>query len=315
MALSINELNAVSHEYFDQTILQEVYDEIPFLAILKSKNKVTTDGGSQIQFPIRYKALGTFQAVSPRQQIEFSSEETRTAGVVDWAYLEAHTMLHWDEKVKNSGKGQIIDLAKDKAAELKDEFYEGFSTQLWATSTRSTNELERLATIVDSSSTYAGIAVADDSNWASAEDSSTTTLTIRALQTARNNATFGKNGPSYHFTTKELVSKYESILLPHMRFESTDMKKAMDLGFQALSFYGAPVIFDTHIPDNAWYGLDMDKFELRMHPDYAMQVSDWEPLTQAGFIHATAKFMSATCQLVCKLRKTSFKFTALNAAL
>lgn len=315
MALSIEELNAVSHEYFDKTIIQEVYDENPFLALLKSKKKITTDGGTQIQFPIRYKALGTFQSVSPRQQIEFSSEETRTAGVVDWAYLEAHTVLHWDERVKNSGKGQILDLAKEKADELKEEFDEGFSDQIWATTARSTNELERVNTIVDSASSYAGIAVSDDSNWAGVEDSSSTTLTVPLLQIAKNSATFGKNGPTHHFTTKNLLSKYESILLPYMRYESTDMKKMLDLGFESVGFYGAPVTFDTHLTAGYWFGLDLNHWELRMHPDFAMQVSDWEELFQAGFPHARAKFMSATCQLVCKLRKTNFKFTALNYAL
>ena len=183
MALSIDDLNAVSHEYFDKTLVQEVYDEIPFLALLKAKKKVTTDGGTQIQFPLRYKALGTFQTVSPRSQIVFQSEETRTAGVVDWGYFMATTVLHWDEKVKNAGKGQIVDLAKDKAQELKDEFHEGLSDEIWATTSKPTNGLERINTIVDSADTYAGIAVADDANWAAQESSSYTTLTVRLMQT------------------------------------------------------------------------------------------------------------------------------------
>jgi len=315
MALSISELNAVSHEYFDDAIIQEVYDEIPFLALLKSKKKINTDGGTQIQFPIRYKALGTYQTTSPRQQIVFQSEETRTAGVVDWGYVTATTMMHWDEKVKNSGKGKIVDLLKDKAVELKDEFYEGFSDDIWATTARPTNGIERLNTIVDAADTYAGIAVADDANWKAVEDSTNTTLTLRLLQGLRNDATFGKSKPSYHFTTRDLLSKYESILQPHVRYDSSDVKRALDLGFDAVSFYGAAVMADPHIPANYWFGLDLDSFELRTHPEFAFTVSDWKEMHQAGFPHAVSKIMTATCQLVCKLRKTSFKCSALNADL
>ena len=313
MALSVSELNAVSHEYFDKTLIQEVYDEIPILALLKAKKKVTTDGGTQIQFPLRYKALGTFQTTSPRAQLVFQSVETRTAGVVDWGFFTATTMLHWDEKVKNAGSGKIVDLAKDKAQELKDEFYHGLSTEIWATTARPTNGMERINTIVDSADTYAGIAVADDANWKAAESASYTTLTVRLLQEYRNDATFGKSKPTHHFTTRDLLSKYESILLPYMRYDSSDMKQAMDLGFDAVSFYGAPVMADPYVTSGYWYGVDLENFELRLHPDYAFEVSDWEPLFQAGYIHATAKAMSMTGQLVCKLRKTNFKLTGLVA--
>lgn len=312
MALAISELNAVSHEYFDPTLTQEVYEEDAFLSWLKAKNKIITNGGTQIQFPIRYKALGLTATTHPRQQISFESEDTRTAGVVDWAYILGKSMIHWDEKVKNGPKGQIIDLVKDKTLELKEDFMSHFSSQLWATSTKGTDDLERLDTIVDSADSYAGIAVSDDALWASTEDSTSTTMTLRLLQNARNDASFGKRGPTVHFTTHDLLSKYESILQPHVRYESTDTKKMLDLGFGNVSFYGAPVVASPFCPDAAWFGLDMDAFELHVHPEYNFKASEWMELPQAGFPNAVGKFMYFTGQLVCKLRRTSFKFTALN---
>jgi hypothetical protein len=313
MALSISELNAVSHEYFDKTLMQEVYEESAFVSWLKAKNKIVTNGGTQIQFPIRYKALGQTATTHPRQQISFESEETRTAGVVDWAFILGKTMIHWDEKVKNGPKGQIIDLVKDKSLELKEDFMHEFASQLWATTSKGTDDLERIATIVDSSTSYAGIAVSDDPLWASTEDGSTTVMTLRLLQKARNAATFGKRLPTVHFTTRDLLSKFESILQPHVRYESEDTKRMLNLGFSNVSFYGAPVVADTYIPSGNWYGLDMEAFELHVNPEYNFKLSDWMELPQAGFPNAAGRFMYFTGQILCKLRRTSFKFTALDA--
>lgn len=312
MALTYSELDSVSQKYFDQTLTQQVYEEDPFYAKVFKKNNVTWSGGSQIQWPIRYTKLGTGQWFGARDQIAYTGNETRTAAIESWKYLNAQTVIHMDEKIKNGGKGQIIDLVKDKTQELREEITDKFSTAIYAT-TAAANAITPLSTIVDSATTYAGIAVADASEWASQEDGSVTELSLYgqySLSYYINLCSFGKNSPTYHITTKNLLAKLESLLEPQKRYED---KETADIGFRNITFHGGNVVVATpYMTSGYWYGLDMDQFEIRYHPDYNFKTTDWMELPQAGYPYAAAKIVTWAGNLLCRMRKTSFKLTALD---
>ena len=312
MALSISELQAVSKKYYDETCTQQVFDEDPFLALLKSRHKVTISGGESIQFPIRYTKLGLAGGTGFRTKVDFSTKETRTGGVLEWAPVQGYTMLHWDERVKNAGEGKIVNLAKEKAQEMTEDFQDALSTMLWGTST---SYIAPLSQIVDSSDTYAGIAVSDASAWAATEDGSTTVMKLYgsgSLSYSRNAATFGKHMPTHHFTTRNLASKFESLMEPKQIYEDKEMA---NIGFRAITFHGCPVIGNPYVSAGDWYGLDMTVFELVVHKDDNLKVSDWFSLEQAGYPRAVAKYMSMVANLKCVMRKSNFKYTALDYTL
>jgi len=268
-----------------------------------------------MQWTIRYKELDNAKATGPRSKVDFSSEETRTGADIDWTYYDAQTLIHWDEQVKNSGKGKIIDLVKDKSAEVLEDLQNKLYKAVFATSGTAGTDLEYLSKIVDSGAAYGGIAVADASEWASAEDSSTTTLKLfgdASLSYMRNQATFGTEQPTMHITTRDLVSKFESLLQPQQRYEDKTMA---NLGFSAMTFHGVPVLGDVFCPAGYWYGLDMKAFELREHSDYGLTVGDWFELPQAGYPNAKAKYVSWVGNLLARRRNTSFKFSALDYTL
>jgi len=177
MALTYTELDSVSKKYYDDTITQQIYEDDPFYAKVLKKQNVTWSGGSKIQWPIRYTKLDTAQWFGPRDQIAYMGKETRTAAEQEWRYINAVTTIHMDEKIKNGGQGQIIDLVKDKTAELSEDMLNKYCTAIYATSAAA-NAITPLSTIVDSAATFGGIAVADASEWASQEDGSTTELSI-----------------------------------------------------------------------------------------------------------------------------------------
>jgi len=312
MALTYDEFDAVSSQFFDQTLTQQVYEDDPFYTKVAKKNNVTWSGGQQIQWPIRYTKLGMAENVGLRDQVTYQGKQTRTAAVLDWTAIVGQALIHLDEKVKNSGKAKIVDLVKDKTEELREDMLDKFCTNLYATS-QGTNAFVPLSTIVDSASTYGGIAVADAAEWASQEDSTTTELTLYgagSLSYYINLCTFGKNSPTFHLTTKNLLSKLESLIEPQKRYEDKEMA---DIGFKNISFHGGnTVIQSPYMPAAAWYGLDMDQFEIRYNPDYNFETSAWFNLPQAGYPWAAAKTCIWMGNILCRMRKTSFKFTALD---
>jgi hypothetical protein len=314
MALTYDELDTVSTPFYTKEITSQIYDKSAFFNKLKRNNSITTDGGTEIRFPIRYKELGTAKAMGPREQLLYTQLATRTTGVQEWKYYEVHTMMQWDEKIQNSGKEKIVNLMADKAEEMQEEMSEKLSDDLFAT-TAVTNQFSALDEIVDSGDTYAGIAVADAAAWAATEDSTTTRLILYgsgSLSYMINTATFGNRKPTFGLTTRNIKSKLESLLQPQERFVDKDTANA---GFPNVEFLGIPFVGDSHCTTAYIYGLDMDMFELRVHKDADFKVNGWSDLTQAGFPNTSIKTMFLVCNTVCKLRKTSFKFSAIDYTL
>lgn len=311
MALAISEVNTVSHRYFDKSAKQQVYEDSPFFQKLKQNRAIKWDGGTELQFPIRYRKLARADAVGSDQKVTFETKATRTAGLVEWTYYNVDAMITWAERVKNSGKQMIVNLLADKAEEMLQDMQDRFSTDLYTTNPNGLG-FTSLAVIVDAADDYAGIAVSDAAAWASTEDTTTTELVLYAANSLSymiNQATFGKWGPDLHLTTRDLASKFESLVEPQKRY--TD-KSMADAGFKNVTFHGVPVIGDVFCTSGDWYGLCMKVFELRYHPDFNFDVSDWEKLFQAGFPRNFGKVMSWAGNLCCTMRKCNFKFTALD---
>lgn len=314
MALTYSELNSVSKNYFDDKIHSQVYEESPFYMRMKKKNKVTYSGGIQVQFPIRYQKLEHAGEIGPREQIVFRGKDTRTAGVLDWAYYEADTTLEWDEKIKNAGKGKIIDLMRDKAKELKEDLLYKLAYNFVTATSQGTRDLVPLSVIVDAAGSYAGISVSDASEWASPEDNSTTTMAIygeNSLSYAFNQATFGVNHPTCYFTTRDLLSKLESLLQPQVRYTSDEK---LDKKFPNVMFNGGTAYGDVFMPDKYFYGIDENAFEVFVK-EGEDEVTDWFSLEQAGRPKTLAKVAFWVGNVKCDMRKTSFKFSNLDYTL
>jgi len=315
MALDIAEANAVSSKFFDKTMTQDVYEKSPFYVRLKSKGNVSTDGGTQITWPYRYKAQGKTSFVGPRQQMTYEQIETRTQAVLDWKYMFAHAMISWDETVKNSGKSQIVNLLSDKATEMREDMLDVFATALFAT-TPGANDISSLNEIVDGTTTYAGISYSDAPQWKAANDDGTKTELVlygaSSLSYAMNQATFGSDKPDLILTTRNLWSKFESLIEPQKRYygdKNSDLGKA---GFTTLQFHSADVVSDVYCTDAYMFGLDTKQFELRYHPKFNMTVSPWDKLDQAGYPYAMVKKCPWVGNLMCRQRRSNFKFSTLD---
>ena len=311
MALTYSELNTVSKQYYDDEITQQIYEASPFWMRMKKKNKVSYSGGIEIQFPTRYRKLNTAKAIGPREQIIFTGRDTRTAAVIPWTYYTAYTTLEWDERIKNAWKGKIIDLARDKARELKEELADQLATDVVTDTSQGTNALVPLDDIIDSATTYGGIAVSDSASWLATEDSSTTTMTLYgsgSLGYMFNQTTFGQDHPTCYFTTRDLLSKLESLLQPQIRYESDE---ALDKKFPNVIYQGGACFGDVYMPANAFYGVDENAFEVAVKSGED-RTMEWFSLEQNGRPNTLAKASFWVGNIKCNMRRTSFKYTALD---
>lgn len=310
MALTHTEAEAVSREFFYPTMEACAYDFSPFFAKLKAKNAVV-DGGTMISFPIRYDKLGRAKSVGWDEQWNFGKKKTRTQADINWCLYRGDAMITLEDIIKNDGKGRKVDLIKDKLKEMKEDVEETMAKDLYTQSTDD-NAMDALSTIIDSTGSYAGILPSDAANWASTEDSSTTTLVIfgeNSLTYMIAQATFGKKSPNFHLTSKLLYNKFLAIFDAGRRYGDADLLKA---GFKTATFNGDPVTMDAFCPEGSWFGINIDEFEMCYHPDHNFKVYGWEDMRGQGMPGTLTNLEDFIGALKCTDRKSNFKFTALD---
>lgn len=236
--------------------------------------------------------------------------------MLDWKYLVGQNMISWDERVKNSGKPMVVNLINDKTTEMREDMADKFATALHAV-TPGSNDISSLPQIIDSTTTYAGIAYTDAAAWAAQEDSTQDELVLygdASVSYLMNQATLGKNKPDLYLTTRDLWSKFESLIEPQKRYYNKDTALAK-AGFTSLYWHDAEVVSDVYTQTGYLYGIDCKQFEIRYHPDYNFLTSKWFKLEQAGYPYAMAKTSAWAGNILCRMRRTSFKFTNLDYTL
>jgi hypothetical protein len=327
--MDYTEAQAISDNGFDDVLHSQVYDNVPLLIKLKDMKQVQSGGGGrQWTWTIRIAKFGKANAVDPRADITYVAKETRTEVLDTPKYYLVSNILPWDKLRENKGKAQKIDLIADATKELKEDMDDRIGTDLY-TANPNGNGITPLSTIVDSTATYAGLAyndaAIDTGSWNSIEDSATTKLelyggvygtsTNNSLSSMVNAATFGKNGPGFHLTTKDLKSVFEAALEAQKIYQVNAKlgdKTMANAGFDSVLFKGSPVVADPYCPAGSWYGLDLDAFFLLYDPDFYFKPTKWEKLGSEQE-YALKKNLATVIQMKCDRRRTSFKFTALDA--
>jgi hypothetical protein len=329
--MTYTEAETISRDGFNDALTQTVYDSVPLIVKLKSMKKMLDKGGGdKWTWPVRIAKFGKANAVDPRGDIDYIAKETRTQIYDVPRYYEVPGLIPWDKLRANKGDSQKIDIIADAFAEMKEDMDDWLGTDIYTANPNGLG-ITPLTTIVDATATYGGLAYNDASitsgAWHSAEDSATTKLelfgglygtsTYQSLSSMCNYATFGKNGPNFHLTTKDLKSTFESQLESQKVYQvntKVSDKTMADAGFENVLFKGAPVIGDPYCTAGSWFGLDTRVFDLLYDSEYWMKTTPWEKPSSAQQ-YAMKKNLCAVLQLACSNRRVNFKFTALDSTL
>ena len=329
MAFTFSEAQAVSDLGFDDAIHDQVYDDHPFWKKLELEEQVESSGGGrQWTWPVKVKQYSKANAVDPNDRVNYIDKETRTLAAVDPKYYVGTGVISWKKNRENKGKAQLIDLVKNKSEEVKEDFMDRLNTDLWTANPNGLG-IEPISSIVDSSTSTASAGITpsdcDTGAWVSPEDSATTkmefyggvygTTTYQSISSMTNAARFGGNGPTMYLTTKDLRSVFESILEAHQQFNAKLSDEQMaSAGFKNVAFHGIGVFDDPYVPAGSFYGLDMKALYIFKDPSDYLEVTKWEKHS-TEYPKAMVKSMFAVLNLKWERRRTSFKFTALDASL
>lgn len=258
----------------------------------KKGNKIMVPGGNTIVQPIEYAENGTYQRYSGYDTLNINPSEVFTSVEYPWKSIAMHITASGEELRKNSGKHQIVNLAKSRMKNAITSFRNNFSSDLYSDGTLPKQISGLQALIADSGTgTVGGIDSGAWPFWANFVQTNTAPIQGGSAVTLSASTIYSQMRALYMRMTRNgespdriiadfnYFSMFEDSLLDRKRYTG----ESAEAGFMSLKFHGAEVVYDGNsgIPANHMYFLISDYLQLCVHPDADLtEVGGMRPLQQ-----------------------------------
>jgi hypothetical protein len=278
MALTYNQINSITQK----KILPKLYDNVflgnPLLKRFKDKGVYgKIDGGDKVLLPLEYAELAASAWYTGSETLDNTDNETVTAAEYDWKQVYVSIVISRRDELRNSGDSQIIDHVKSKIKNAEKTIRKKLTTGIYSAGT-DPKEIVGLRVHLSESNSPGGISQTDNSWWQAQLNSTTTTMTLPAMQTMFNDCSEDDEKPTVLVSNKTLFNSYWGLLQPHQRFVD---KNSADAGFTSLLFNGTPYVCDTNAPASQLMFLNEGHLHLKAHKDEDMRFEPFaKPINQ-----------------------------------
>lgn len=278
MALSTDTLNAVTQKYILPKLFDNIFDSNPLLKrLLASGQYKSQNGGTQLTVPLSYSQITATGWYKGAETLDTSENELLTAAAYDWCNLYAGITITEEDELKNGGDAGVLKILASKTQIAEKTIKDSLGTGLYSDGTDA-KSIVGLRDIVAVDQTVGGISQSDNSWWRGQVDSTSTTLTISAVNTVYENSSIDSEKPTVAMSTRTNYVRYYNLLQPQQRFTDSETARG---GFQNLMFNGIPWISDSHCPANHVFLLNEKHLWLFFHPDRNFSMEPYQkPLNQ-----------------------------------
>jgi hypothetical protein len=228
----------------------------------KAKEKPQS-GGDKVLVPLEYAKVSAAGWYQGAETLDTTDNETITAAEYDWKQLYANISITKRDELRNSGDAAKINFVASKVRGAEKTIRDTLNTGLFNDGSNS-KHIQGLKLALNTTGTYGGINHATYTWWNGNVDSSTTTLTLSAMQSLFGDCGEGSEYPNLLVSDQDMFDRYWNLLQPQQRFQSEDMAKG---GFKSLLFNGQAYIVDAGCAAGDLYMLNMDYFDLMPHKD------------------------------------------------
>jgi hypothetical protein len=290
--IGTNVINSVSRRWILPTLFDNTYKSNLVFFRLVQRNKKIVQGGFQIEVPLiygRFAAGGFYQGYD---LLDVSPSDTVKNAAFDWKQAYVPVTIDNLSLMKSDSPEAIINFLTFYFEQAQMELAEILGTGVWGTGSNP-KSLDSIPMAVDDGSTtsvYGGLTRSSTVNpwWRANVDSTTTTLTLVALQTMFGNCTFGARHPTLIATSQLGYNRYWNLSTGGQSFPvqpgGHDEILAQN-GFTNLLFNNVPVAVDSHVSSSTtvspFFFLNEDYMYLFVNPRADFKMDDFrEPTNQ-----------------------------------
>lgn len=277
MPLTYDQLSAITLRKIIPKMVDNIFGSNPLLKRLKENSYMAVDGGTSISMPLNYAQSAGSAWYAGADTLDMTDGDVATAAEYAWKQLHVPLVITRLDELKNSGDSAKLKLAEQKVKIAEKTMKDALGTGLYSSGSDA-KSIVGLGSIISTSNTVGGIAQNTYSWWAAQVDSSTTTLSLAAMQALFNNCSVDNDTPTVGMTTRTVYNAYYSLLQPQQRFQSDGEAKG---GFSSLMFNGIPIIVDSHQNSGDLSFINEKYLHLCYHPDENMRFEPWQkPINQ-----------------------------------
>jgi len=278
MPLTYDQLSGITEKKFIPKMVDNIFDSDALLARAKKKGSYEKlDGGLSIMVPLNYAQTTASGWYVGADVLDTSDNEAITAAEYSWKQAYANITITRRDELVNSGDAQKVSLVKSKTQIAEKTLVDILQTAIY-NSGSVLNAPVGLGAIIGSSNTIGGISQTQNTWWASQVDSTTTTLSLAAMQTVFNNCSVNSEAPTVAMATRAIYNRYYALLQPQQRFMD---KETANGGFSSLMFNGIPLIVGSKVPTNNLMFINENYFSIYVHKDEDMRFEAFQkPVSQ-----------------------------------
>jgi len=324
MALDLDQLNAVTFDYYKNRTTDIFFRESIMLYLLMGSGKMElnlitgkdlVDGGVKIREFLEY-ARANVSTYGNSSTIDTSKRDILNAARFGWSGYVASNTIDLDEQTQNSGKAALVDLiyAKMKNIEKSIRDYMGAGIYLGRAADPDGYGFSGLPDLFNTttSTAYGAIAEDDMADWKANVDTTVEAITYTVMQKLFRLASIGQSKsarPNQIITTQILLDAYKASLQVQQRFQSS---KLVEAGFSNILHDGVPMVYDDKQAVGVIDCVNTQFLKIKTHKDYNFTKPKWEAdHREPDTLTANTRWRGA---LVTSNRKAHARGTAKTAA-
>ena len=285
---SISELTTTTIAQRSGEISDNVTVNTALLVRMREKGNIEMlSGGEEIYRELSYAENTNTGWYSGADTLPVAAQNVLTSAVFPWKQLSTQIVYTGAEKLKNSGKEQIINLVESRIKNAKASMLNEMQRSLYSDGTRFGGKeltgLDLAIPVDPTTGTYGGIARADFSFWRpqvyDAAATPTATTIVPYMNALWNRLVRGTDRPDLIAFGQNLYSTYEASQQQFQRFTNSKMAQA---GFESLKYKDADVLLENvGCGDDEGFFVNTTYFKLSVHKDRNMVPIDGANATRA----------------------------------
>lgn len=290
MALTYDQLSSITKKKYVPKMIDNIFDSDPVLQRLKKKGRYKKeDGGESIMMELMYAQTTSAGWYDGSETLNTTDNQQFTAAEYQWKQAYANITIVRKDELKNKGDSQVLDLVKQKTMGAEKTLTDYLQEGIYSDGSNS-KSIIGTQVFLSTSNTVGGISQSTYSWWQSNVDSSTTTLTMAAMDTVFSDATINGKSPTVGLATRANWNRYHALLTPQQRFTDGETAKG---GFQNLMYRGIPFIMGPKVPTGDVIFLNEENICLFAHKDEDFRFEPFQTPTDQNVKTAKIYWMGA----------------------
>jgi len=250
-------IEAITDDLYLKKFADNVYNTHPSLAKLNTGKK-TFAGGANIVIPIEYQELVSGGSFTGLGYLDTAVNDLATQASYAWReYYVTYGWSNRDKYINQGSKTQIVSLVEAMTKNATKKMQKQLTTGIFQTSKAATTDIDGLPVAITAAGSTAcgGLTSSDIALWAPQRDTTTTKLSLAAMNAQERAASDGMDRTDLWLTTDAIYGFYYDIATP---LERLGEKETASLGFTNLAFNGKPLMTDKAAPTGYLFGLNLD---------------------------------------------------------